>query len=265
MKNFMVLTMSIKYIEDNLCRSITRQDIADHCFVSLSYLEKIFKYALHYGIKDYISKRRMTQAAKDILENNMSITEVAMKYQYNSVEVFSRLFRRVWNVNPSEFKNNWKFTGLFPKLNYEYIKGDNIDMAYKKVDISEAYDFLKAAKGSYVLCFDGVNFSGYNEISYKAGDAAIVEIASRIDKYATNDMITLRIGGDEFALITQIYNEEQARELADKVLLENGNTFNYEGQNLPLSLWCGITKLPEELRYSELFYSMHNTILESKK
>ena len=66
MNNFMVLTESINFIEDNLCEPITREDIAAHCYVSLSKLEKLFRYALHISIKDYISRRRMTQAAKDI-------------------------------------------------------------------------------------------------------------------------------------------------------------------------------------------------------
>ena len=93
----------------------------------------------------------MTQAAKDIAENGMSVTDVAMKNQYNSLEVFSRALKRVWYVNPSEFKETWKFTGRFPKRKVEYNKGDDLDLAGKRVDLSEAYDFFREAKGSFVL------------------------------------------------------------------------------------------------------------------
>lgn len=132
MKNFVILTESINFIERNLCEPITREDIANHCFVSLSMLEKLYRYALGLSIKTYISRRRMTQAAKDIAQEGSSITDIAMKYQYGSVEVFSRAFKRVWNVNPSDFKEKWKFTGIFPKINYEFKEGDDLEMARKK-------------------------------------------------------------------------------------------------------------------------------------
>ncbi|HHV58852.1 MAG TPA: helix-turn-helix domain-containing protein [Clostridiaceae bacterium] len=265
MKNFMILADALNFIEQNLCEPIARQDIAKHCYVSLSSLEKLFRYAVHFSIKDYITRRRMTQAAKDIYKYGMRVTDAALKYQYNSVEVFSRAFKRVWGVKPSEFKENWNFTGIFPKINYEYRKGDDFNMARKRVDMSEAYDYLKEARGSYVLCFDIQNLTTFNNISTKAGDIAILEAASRIDKVATDEMIMLRVGGDEFALVTGLYDLDKAKEIADKVLGSNGKPIVFEGKKLPLSLWCGITTIPETLRYSELFTEMHVAINASKK
>jgi AraC family transcriptional regulator len=249
----------------NLCEPISRQEIADHCYVSLSMLEKLFRYALGISIKGYISRRRMTQAAKDISKSNMSITDAAMKYQYNSVEVFSRMFKRVWYVNPSDFARGQRFTGIFPKINYEYKEGEDLFMARKKVDISEAYEFLRNLKGSYVLCFDIQHLMELNDISVKAGDLAILEMASRIDKAASEDMLVIRIGGDEFALLTGLYDHDEAKKLSEEVLKKNGEPIVYEDKKLPLSLWCGITKVPENLRYSEFFTDMHDTIKTSKK
>lgn len=59
----------------------------------------------------------------------------------------------------------WKFTDIFPKINYDYKKGDDLYMARKKVDMSEAYDYLRGNKGSYVLCFDVRNLMDFNAIS----------------------------------------------------------------------------------------------------
>ncbi len=265
MKNFMILTESINFIEGNLCEPVSRADIADHCFVSLSMLEKLFRYALNLSMKSYISRRRMTQAAKDITKDNAGITDIAIKYQYGSVEVFSRAFKRVWNVNPSEFKDKWRFTGIFPKINYEFKEGDDIYMARKRVDMTEAYDYFKQHKGTYVLCFDVQNLTAFNNISRRAGDLAILEMASRIDGVANENMLPLRIGGDEFALITGLVDEDHVKKLSDEVLGKNGDLINFEGKQLPLSLWCGIMKIPETLRYSEFFTDMHSAITESKR
>ena len=266
MRNFMILTESINFIETNLCEPVSRKDIASHCYVSLSMLEKLFRYALGISIKEYISRRRMTQAARDISKNNMSVTDAAMKYQCNSVEVFSRMFKRVWHVNPSDFiKNKGRFTGIFPKINYEYREGEDLYMARKKVDISEAYDFLKNLKGSYVLCFDVQHLMSINNVAIKAGDLAILEMASRIDKAAGDDMLVIRIGGDEFALMTGLYEYDEAKKLSEEILSKNGEPIIYEGEELPLSLWCGITQIPETLRYSEFFTDMHNAVSKSKR
>jgi AraC family transcriptional regulator len=228
-------------------------------------LEKLFRYALHLSIKEYITKRLMTLAAKDIISSGGSITDIAMKYQFNSVEVFTRTFKRVWNVKPSEFKDNWRFTGIFPKINYEYKEGEDLYMARKKVDMSEAYDYLKERKGSYVLCFDIRHLTAINNISPKAGDIAILEMASRIDKAAAEDMLVIRIGGDEFAMLTGLYDYASAKALSERVLEKNGQPVIFENKELPLALWCGITQIPESLRYSEFFTDMHNAITAGKK
>lgn len=264
MKNFIILTRAIEYIEQNLTEPLKREDIAKYCYVSLSCLEKLFSYALHTSIKSYIDKRIMTKAAKDIISSEYSITDIAMKYQYSSVEVFTRSFKRVWYVNPSQFKDNWKFTGIYPKIDYQYKKGDDLYMARKRVDISEAYDYLRSKKGSYVLCFDVKNLTQANEISRKAGDLVILETASRIDKEATDDMLLLRIGGDEFALITGLNDEDSAHKLANKVIAKNGQPVFFEERKIPLYLHCGMTIVPDQMRYSEFFKELHDTISNSK-
>lgn len=264
MKNFMILTESINFIERNLCEPISQAQIATHCFVSLSMLQKLYRYALGMSIKSYISRRRMTLAAKDIVTDSAAITDIALKYQYRSVEVFSRAFKRVWNVNPSEFKDKWRFTGIFPKIEYEFKEGDDLVMARKRVDLSEAYDYFKVNKGSYVLCFDIQHLTAFNNLSTRAGDLAILEMASRIDKVASDDMLLMRIGGDEFPLVTGLYNYDAAKELAETVLGRNGDSIVFEGKGLPLSLWCAITTIPEELRYRDFFTDMHNAITNSK-
>lgn len=265
MRNFFVLTDSLHFIELNLCEEISREEIAAYCHVSLSSLEKLFRYALHIGIKDYILRRRITQSAGDIVHTQLSLTQIAMKYQFNSPEVFCRAFKRIWNVSPSQFKSEWKFTGIYPKIDYHYQKGDDLEMARKNVDLSEAYDYFKAHTGSYVLCFDIQNLTSFNEISRRAGDLAILETARRLDQAAAGDMLVLRIGGDEFALITGSDSKKAAMDLRDAILLKNGQYVRFEEQDLPVSLWCGIIQIPDTLRYDSFFTEMHRSILDSKQ
>lgn len=74
-------------------------------------------------------------------------------------------------------------------------------MARKRVDISEAYEMFQHLERTCVVCFDIVGLMPINEISHEAGDKAILEAARRIDAIAEDDMLVMRIGGDEFALL----------------------------------------------------------------
>ena len=98
--NFCIFTTALDYIEHNLCSEFTQEDIAAVCYCSLSALQKLWRYATHTSLKEYISKRRLTNAGIDLLNTDMTVIDIAMKYQYNSHEVFTRAFTKQWGVAP---------------------------------------------------------------------------------------------------------------------------------------------------------------------
>ena len=265
MKNFYILTEALEFIETNICEPLDSRMAADHCCVSLSSLQKLFRIALHKSIHEYIIKRRICLAARDLLDTDEKVIDISCKYQFGSPETFTRAFSKVWNETPVSYREHWKFSGIFPRINYVYSEGVNEEMARKNVDISEAYDLLKQMKDTYVLCFDIAGMDSINKISYKAGDLAILETARRIDAASGDNMLLLRIGGDEFALITGLEEETAAKGLAEKVLSQNGECFTYETKLLPLSLHCALITVPDgTLKYGSFFTRMHEAIDESK-
>ena len=100
MESFTVLTSALDYIETNLTDNISQGDIARHCSYSVSSLQKMFKRVFHIGIADYIGRRRITAASKDLLSTDDNILDIALRYGYNSHEVFSRAFTRIWGEDP---------------------------------------------------------------------------------------------------------------------------------------------------------------------
>lgn len=266
MKNFYVLTDALEYIEKNICEEFGSQAVADHCGVSLSSLQKLFRLALHRSVRDYIQRRRICLAAKDILHSGMRMIDIAYKYQFGSPESFARAFKKVWNETPTSYKNTWKFSGIYPRLDYHYEEGADEEMAGKKVDISEAYDEIVKMRGAYVICFDIVGLVPINEISYEAGDIAIAESLKRIDRVAGDGMIPLRIGGDEFALITASTDRQYVEELMEKVLAHNGGCISWNGRDIPLNLRAAVVQIPAGvLKYDEFFTGMHEAIREKRE
>lgn len=264
MKNFCILTDALAFIEDNLCEDITQEEIAASCYCSLSSLQKLFRFVFHMSLKEYISKRRLTNAARDLVSSDMTVTDIAMKYRYNSPEVFSRAFSRLWGTAPSSFSKKWKFTEIFPRIHFEY-DGGSI-MSIKKCDVSELYDVLREKKKNFILCFDIVGLMAINDnISYEAGDAAILECLSRINAEATDNMLMFRIGSDEFILVSDISDADGAMALAERILDGNGKTVHANGKDIPVSMRAVIMRFDDSsLRYSEFFSSIHDAINEAK-
>lgn len=257
MKNFCIFADAVGYIEENLCGDLKQEEIAAACCCSLSALQKVWRYCTHTSLKEYISKRRLTRCAEEIMNTDLTLTEIAMKYQYNSPEVFTRAFRKFWGISPSRFKSERHSTGFFPRiLPVEQVQGGK--HMGRRVDISELYDELQKKREGYVLCYDVVGLDETNKnLGRKVGDAVILEAFRRIDEAAGSEMIVFRIGGDEFAVVTGLSEKEAVEAEAKKVLSQNGKTILCEEKEIPVSLRAGAIRLGDDkkhsIRYNELF------------
>lgn len=266
--SFAIFVTALEYIEANICENLSQEEIAAACYVSLSSLQKLWKYCTHYSLKEYISKRKLTLAGRDLLMKDSSVLDAAMKYGYNSHEVFTRAFAKVWGVSPSKFKKQWRGScELYPRLNSEYAeRNDHMEnMRVKKYDISEFYDYLKSQKGTYVLCFDIQQLMHINEtLGREAGDKVILEAFRRINSAAEDNMTCLRLGGDEFAMITESSDTEYVSKIADKVLSQNGGAVSYSGGDVAVSVRCGAVKIGEHLKYSVLCRDFNEVINKAR-
>ncbi|MBQ5318522.1 MAG: helix-turn-helix domain-containing protein [Oscillospiraceae bacterium] len=260
MNKFEILSVVLEYVEENLTSGLTPEMCAEKCGYSLSNLQKMFSCVFHIGISDYISRRKLTVAARDLLETDESVLDIAVKYGYNSHEVFTRAFMRLWGVTPSKYRKNRKFSEIFPKLgkservvNYE--GKEIIKMSSRKFDVSHLYDYIKSKNGKYVLCFDMVHLMWINDnLGSAAGDIAIAECLRRIDEYSDDSMLPIRIGGDEFVLITDIDNEDDAKAAVEKILAHNGETVKYGEKEFDVSMHAGYVVIPNgNLKYSDFF------------
>lgn len=263
MNKFFILSDALDYIESGLTEDMTQQEIADHCRCSLSSLQKMFRYTFHIGVSDYVTRRRLTCCARELISTNRSVLDIAMDWGYNSPEVFTRAFTRVWGESPAVFRKSRRFSGLFPKFEIaENEKGvSEMTELHRKYVISELYDYLSANRGAYLIAFDIKHLVPINEISTKAGDIAIRDSLKRIEEASEEDMLLFRIGGDEFVLATGSADPAIADAIMEKVLSRNGEAFEWEGRQIPLSLYAVKFQIPDRsIRYGELFTEIHQTL-----
>lgn len=278
MQQLQILVKALDYIEQNLSTSLGIEEIAEYCYCSKSSLEKIFRCLNRISVHDYIVRRKMSLAGRMLVEHpEQSILDVALEFGFSGNEAFTRSFKQVWNVTPSEFRKvsaggkASRRTILFPQyagyteieMESEIESGD--DRMRKNVDISELYDLFIARRDCYFVCSDIQGLTSYNEISRKAGDLAILEAMRRMEDAAGEEDYVFRIGADEFVMMTGSKELEYAEEIAKKISSCNGQTFVYEDRELKLGLYVSVVKLNgDEMRYKELFDTLHEKILKSK-
>lgn len=96
----------INYIEENLCEEISYKKLSQILGVNEYTLHRIFLFVTNYTLADYIRKRRLSMAALELLEEKEKIIDIAIKYNYESSQAFSRAFKSMMGFTPSEIKNN---------------------------------------------------------------------------------------------------------------------------------------------------------------
>ncbi len=267
MENLILITSALEFIEDNLTEDIKTDDIAKGLYCSKSSIEKLFRFVTNISIRDYIIRRRMSKAARDLVTySDASLLDIAFKYGYSSNEAFTRAFRNVWYVTPSEYRKNPVRFELFPalKLEPELMEDENMK-SKKKIDISELYDYIKERRDCYFIGVDIKSLVPINEIAREAGDIAILTALNRLETASGDEDIVFRIGGDEFVALTNSKDKEYAEKIVNEILSHNGETIRYKETDIPLALYAtSFTIETNTIKYAELFSKMQCRIDDMK-
>ncbi|HWR22706.1 MAG TPA: response regulator [Feifaniaceae bacterium] len=93
-----------QYIQQNMQKAITLDDIADAVNLSKNYLCLLFKKEMDTTIVSYITDVRM-ETAKSLLKDTMlNISEIADRVGYQDPKYFSKQFTRTVGIKPKEFR-----------------------------------------------------------------------------------------------------------------------------------------------------------------
>ena len=115
----------IEYIENNLCEEINYKRLSQILGVNEYTMHRIFLFVTNYTLAEYIRKRRLSMSALDLLEGKSKIIDIAIKYNYESSQAFSRAFKTMMGFLPSEINSNQSNIKFFSK--YELIDEDTTD------------------------------------------------------------------------------------------------------------------------------------------
>lgn len=104
----------VAYMEENLGRQITIDLICSDNLVGRSMLQKLFREHTHQGVIDYFSHMKINAAKQLIRNRQMNFTQIADFLGYNSVHYFSRQFKKLTGMTPSEYASSIKLLSEAP-------------------------------------------------------------------------------------------------------------------------------------------------------
>lgn len=106
MDYFERIQRSVDFIESHLKEKFSLKDVAAEASFSLYHFQRIFRSLSGHSLKEYIRKRRLSDAAHSLNLSRRAITDMAFDYQYANVESFSRAFRKFYGMNPMEYRRS---------------------------------------------------------------------------------------------------------------------------------------------------------------
>ena len=98
------LDKAIRYIEAGLKTKLILEDIAEQANLSAWHFHRVFLASTGITVGEYIRKRRMSEAAKELVFTAKPIKQLAGEYQYESQAAFTRSFTQVYGVTPGKLR-----------------------------------------------------------------------------------------------------------------------------------------------------------------
>ena len=149
------MNSAVAYIEDRLDSEIDYSALASLVGCSEYHLSRIFPFITGQSLSLYIRKRRLSRAAEELHHSSSDLLEIAIKYGYSSVDSFSRAFREIHGISPSQVASKPAAIHQYAKLTFTVsIKGAN-PMVFRLVE-KELF-WIVGIKKKVPIVFNGLN------------------------------------------------------------------------------------------------------------
>lgn len=103
--NSLIVRSAVKYIEEHYAEKLTLLDLAEQTYVSQWYLSKLLNKYTGKSFCDLLNQIRVNKAEKLLQDPSLKIREISDLLGYNDVTHFSKIFKKVKQMSPNEYRN----------------------------------------------------------------------------------------------------------------------------------------------------------------
>ncbi|MBD5799440.1 transcriptional regulator [Bacillus pseudomycoides] len=136
MDYFEKIQNSIEFIESNLQDRLNVVEVSSQSCFSPFHFQRLFQAITGFSVQEYIRNRRLSEAAISLRETRKNILEIAIDFQYNSQEAFTRAFVNYFGMTPAKYRKSEIALHLQAKMNFfDYKKEMKGDLIMNKPNI----------------------------------------------------------------------------------------------------------------------------------
>lgn len=96
---------AMDYISMNYSQKLTLTKISEQLCITPNYLSELFKKHTGQNVSEYIIDYRLEKACQFLKNPQLRIGEVSEKVGINDVRYFSSMFKKKYNLTPTEYRN----------------------------------------------------------------------------------------------------------------------------------------------------------------
>ncbi len=103
-----LFTQIVEYMEVHINESISIEQICKNNSIGRSQLQKLFRARSGYGAIEFFSRMKIDRAKQMIREHQYNFTQIADVLGFSSIHYFSRQFKQITGMTPSEYSSSIK-------------------------------------------------------------------------------------------------------------------------------------------------------------
>ncbi len=111
-----LIAPALQYIDKNYRNNLNLNDVAACCGVSGGYLSRIFTRAVGCNFSHYVNAVRIAHSKELLARTNNSVASIALDLGYEDCGYFIKVFKRMENMTPNEFRAKNQHKQLIDEL-----------------------------------------------------------------------------------------------------------------------------------------------------
>ncbi|MGN0167047.1 MAG: response regulator [Acetatifactor sp.] len=97
----------IRYLQEHLSEEISLSILEEEFHLNAQYISQLFKNEIGVNFLSYLTNIRMEKAKKLLLSTSLSISEVSEQSGYGDYRVFTKIFKKVEGITPSQYRRDF--------------------------------------------------------------------------------------------------------------------------------------------------------------